>query len=253
MTRTSTIVAMVLIPVAAGAGGSPGDSTRPHIDPRADALVHRMSAELASLRSFRVDADAADEVVLRSGQKLQELSQSHVAVKRPNRLRAERVGTIADVVLRYDGDQLSLFGNRTAMYATAHAPPTLDGAINYGRDRLGLEAPAADLLFSRPYDVLMDGVSSGEYVGLEPVDGVPCHHLAFRAAEVDWQIWIEDGPHPLPRRYVITSKTELGSPEFTVRLSHWDPQASLPDSLFSFAPPAGATKIDFLPSDAGTR
>jgi hypothetical protein len=83
-------------------------------------------------------------------------------------------------------------------------------------------------------------------VGLEPIDGVPCHHLAFRSADVDWQIWIEDGAHALPHRYVITSKKEPGSPEFAVQLSHWDPQAALPDSLFSFAPPAGSTKIEFL-------
>ena len=248
MTRASLFVALMLLPLAAsGSGDQPG------IDPRADSLVHRMSDELANLRSFRVDTEAADEIVLQSGQKVQEVSQSRVAVKRPNRLRSDRLGPIADVVFRYDGDQLSLLGKRTGMYATAKAPSTLDAAIDYGRDELGLEAPGADLLFSRPYEVLMQGVSSGQYVGLEPIEGVLCHHLAFRSAEVDWQIWIEDGPHPLPRRYVITSKSEPGSPEFAVRLSHWEPHATLPDSLFSFTPPAGAKKIDFLSRSGGAR
>jgi hypothetical protein len=247
MRRTLTVVAIALIPLAsARAGTEPNGGGQARIDPRAQELVRHMSDELASLNSFRVDADAADEVVLKSGQKVQQVSESHVAVKRPNRLRTERVGPVADVVFRYDGDELSVFGKRTGMYAKTKAPPTIDATIDFGRDELGLEAPGADLLFSRPYDVLMDGVTAGEYVGLEPIDGVNCHHLAFRGSEVDWQIWIQDGPRALPRRYVITSKQETGAPEFVVQLSHWDPNAALPDSLFSFAPPAGAKKIDFL-------
>ncbi|MGZ3441653.1 MAG: DUF2092 domain-containing protein [Polyangia bacterium] len=241
MRRASTVLAILFIPLAPAVAGP-----KSGIDPRADALVHRMSDELASLRSFRVDADAVDEVVLKSGQKLQQISESKVAVKRPNRLRSERVGPITDVVFRYDGKELSVFGKRTGMYAMSKAPPTLDATLDFGRDELGLEAPGADLLFSKPYEVLMDGVTAGEYVGLEPIDGIPCHHLAFRSADVDWQIWIEDGERALPHRYVITSKREPGSPEFAVQLSHWDPQAALPDSLFSFAPPAGSTKIEFL-------
>ncbi len=239
MSRALIIVA--LLPLAAWDTGA-----RPAIDPRADVLVHRMSDELANLHSFRVDAGAADEVVLKSGEKLQNVTQSRVAVKRPNRLRSDRIGPIADVVFRYDGDQISLFGKRTGMYATAKAPATLDATIDFSRDELGLEAPAADLLFSRPYKVLMDGVTSGEYVGLEPIDGVPCHHLAFRSPDVDWQIWIQDGPHPLPRRYVITTKTVPGQPEFAVRLTNWEPDAPLPDSTFKFTPPPGSKKIDFL-------
>jgi hypothetical protein len=38
------------------------------------------------------------------------------------------------------------------------------------------------------------------------VIGVECDHLAFRNADTDWQIWIESGAKPIPRKYVITSK-----------------------------------------------
>jgi len=32
------------------------------------------------------------------------------------------------------------------------------------------------------------------------VEGVRCDNLAFRAPNVDWQIWIQEGPEPLPRK-----------------------------------------------------
>ena len=53
------------------------------------------------------------------------------------------------------------------------------------------------------------------------VDGVECDHLAFRNLETDWQIWIERGERPLPRKYVITSKTVATAPQYTLRLRDW--------------------------------
>jgi len=219
---------------------------RPSIDPKADQVLHRMSSYLGSLQTFRLESEAVDELVLKNGQKVQEVSESRIAVKRPNRLRSDRLGPVADVTFRYDGDQFSIFGKRTGMYATTPAPGDLDHAIDAARAKLDIDAPGGDLLYSDPYAVLTEDVYEGTYVGLEPLAGVYCHHLAFRGHDVDWQIWVQDGPQPLPRRYVITSKNDPGQPQFAVDLSHWVPQANVPDAEFTFAPPPGAKKIPFL-------
>ncbi len=203
MTKWTWIAAMLIaFPVAAQ------PVQRPSIEPKADQVLRRMSSYLGSLQSFRVESEAVDELVLNNGEKIQEVSDSRVAVKRPNRLRSDRVGPVADVTFRYDGNQFSIYGKRTGMYATTAAPPDLDRAIDAARDKLGVDAPGGDLLFTDPYAVLTEDVIDGRYIGLEPLDGVNCHHLAFRGRDVDWQIWVQDGPQPLPRRYVITSKTE---------------------------------------------
>ena len=73
-----------------------------------------------------------------------------------------------------------------------------------------------------------------------------CTHLAFRGSEVDWQIWIEDGDKPLPRKFILTSKKVAGEPEFTVLIRSWDMAPELTNSEFSFTPPKGAKKIEFL-------
>jgi hypothetical protein len=219
---------------------------RPAIDPKADQVLRRMSDHLGSMRSFRVDSESIDELVLKDGQKLQEIAASRVSVQRPNRLRSERIGPATDVIFRYDGDQFSIYGKRTNMYATAPAPPDLDRAIDRARDKLGIFAPGGDLLYSNAYAVLTEDVVEGRYVGKEPIEGVEAHHLAFRGKDVDWQIWVKDGPEPLPLRYVITSKNEPGQPEFVVRLSNWQPRAQLSAQDFTFTPPPGAKKIEFL-------
>jgi len=53
------------------------------------------------------------------------------------------------------------------------------------------------------------------------VDGFECEHLAFRNDDTDWQIWIQVGDAPIPRKYVITSKTEEGAPQYTLVIRDW--------------------------------
>jgi hypothetical protein len=239
MTRTILLVTVLSLP-ALNAVAAPEPSAE-----RADALIKRMSAYVSDLKTFRVRSDAVDEVVTTDGEKLQFVSASQVAVKRPNLVRSDRVGAMANVTFRYDGKTFSVHGNRSGYYATAPAPATLVEAVDVARERLGLELPAADLVVVDSYARLLEEVVSARYIGLEPIDGTPCHHLALRGKEVDLQLWIEDGPKPLPRRYVITSKEVAGTPEHTVTLSRWETNVPISDSAFAFSPPKGGQRIEF--------
>jgi hypothetical protein len=100
-----------------------------------------------------------------------------------------------------------------------------------------------DLIVSDPYLNAISTNTSGMYAGQVTVLGVPCEHLAFSRGNNDWQIWIEQGAVPVPKKIVITYKDEEGSPQYTAIFSNWDFQTKLPDFLFSFEPPAGASKI----------
>jgi len=242
----STLLATALVL----SSGATTLAANPEVEPRADELMHSMSDYLSRLPSFRVHSSVVDELVTDDGQKIQHLSASQLAVRRPNKLRTERVGPVTDVVFRYDGKEFSVYGKRTGYFATAPAPATLDAAIDAARERYSIDAPAADLLFSDPYASLMEGVLSGRYIGTEPIGDDSCHHLAFRGKHTDWQIWIKDGPQPLPIRYVITTKDVPGHPQFETSLTAWEPNASLPDSVFKFDPPGGASRIELMPRAA---
>ncbi len=47
------------------------------------------------------------------------------------------------------------------------------------------------------------------------MNGIECHHLAFRAEKVDWQVWVQAGDTPLPMKYLIISK--MGDRRASVR------------------------------------
>ena len=227
---------------------SPGVSAKSEqegvIDPAADVALKRMSEYLAGLKSFRVETTTVDERVTAEGQKVQDVKESQVVVRRPNGFWVDRVGPLGHVIFRYDGQQFSVFLVDRGQYAITKAPGDLDAAIDDARDRLGVDAPGGDLMVRAPYEALIDGVRVGRYVGLEPMDGGLAHHLAMTEKDVDWQIWIKDGPEAVPLRYVITSKDVPGHPQFTIDLRKWQPDAPLSKESFVFTPPAKANRVE---------
>ena len=64
--------------------------------------------------------------------------------------------------------------------------------------------------------------------------------------DVDWQIWIEQGTSPLPRKLLITSIKEPGQPQYTA-VMNWTLSPLLDDELFAFVPPKNAQPITLAP------
>jgi hypothetical protein len=243
---------VALVAVVAMAGTAQAQETAPKakqgIEPQAEKLLRQMADYLASLKSFKVQSTSVDEVVTTAGQKIQLASESQIYIQRPNRLRSQQIGAATGMGFWYDGKNMTLTCPSTKSYATVPAPPTIDATIDAARKKFQIEAPGADLLYSRPYEILTEQVTGGRFVGKESIGGVAANHLAFTGEEVDWQIWIQDGQQPLPLRFVITTKTMKSQPEFTVQLSKWEPQASLSESTFAFEAPAEATRVQSFTS-----
>jgi hypothetical protein len=243
--------AIALLGIAtAGCSLSSAATSKKTIDQKADAILREMSKQLATAHAMQFDADHTLEVVTKQGEKIQFIARSRVAMERPDKARSDRVGAIVDASLYYDGKTVTIFGKKLGLYATAPAPSTLDEALEFARDTLDLEAPAADMLYSDPYTGLMEDVTSGIYIGLEPIGDRSCHHLAFREPNTDWQIWIEDSARSLPCRYVVTSTDIRSSPQFAVSFSNWNLAPQFPAGEFEFTPPNDAIKIDFVAAKA---
>ncbi len=216
------------------------------VQPEATALLKRMSDYMAKLKAYSVRAHNVNEVLLANGQKLEFEAASDVTLQRPNHLRSNRIGDMTEAEFYYDGSNVTLYGRKNQYYATAAAPTNMDEMLDHVRARLSMEPAGADLLYSDIYGGLIDGVTEARVIGPATIGGVKTTHLAFRAADVDWQIWIEDGDRPLPRKYVITTKWTTGSPDFSVEFSDWNLSPKIDKATFSFTPPKGAKKIDFL-------
>jgi len=214
------------------------------IEPQADAALHRMSDYLAGLKAFRIETTTVDEKITTEHQKIQELKESKVAVKRPGQIRVDRAGPKGHAVFRDDGKKFTLYHSEKNVYTDAPAPPTIDAAVDNLGQRFDIEAPGSDLIVSDAYTALMDGVKVGRYVGLEPIGTVQAHHLAMTKKDVDYQLWIQDGPQAVPLRYVIVSKDMPGQPEYTLELRNWDVNPTIADDEFVLDVPKGAKRVD---------
>lgn len=216
------------------------------MEPQAEKLLRRMSDYVGKLQKFTVKTDNILEAVLTSGQKLQFDSPASATVWRPNKLRADRKNDIFNQEFFYDGKTLTLYNPRENVYATATAPPTMDEMLDFAREKLDVIAPGAELLYGNAAERMLKVTTSGFVVGPSAIGGIKSTQLAFRGPEVDWQIWIEDGDKPLPRKFVLTSKKVTGEPHFTVLVRSWDLAPKLTEREFTFVPGKGAKKIEFL-------
>jgi hypothetical protein len=214
------------------------------IDPRADELIKRMGDYLAQSKFFSVNAEIWQDIQLASGQQIQAGRTLNLQVRRPNRLRAEVQSPHRNRELIYDGSHMTLLNRAQKFYGTISAPGSIDDAMDVASDKFGIAMPLEDFVTSDPHKDLLEKVTSGTDIGPVTVMGTPCEHLAFSQNNIDWQVWIEKGAKPVPRKFVITYKDEPDSPQFTAIFSNWDFTTQLPDFVFQFEPPPGAAKID---------
>ena len=217
----------------------------------AKRLLKSMSDYMAAQKALSFDYDATLEVVTKEDQKLALASSGSVSLNRPDKIRVMRSGGFADVEMSFDGKTLTLLGKNLNLYAQTAVPGTVDNLVDELRVKHNRPLPAADLLVSNAYDALMLDVLDVKDLGSGVVGGVECDYLAFRAGDVDWQIWIAQGEHPYPCRYVITSTFIAGGPQYTIQTRNWKTGKQVAATDFSFRNTTNARKVE-LENLAGT-
>lgn len=221
------------------------------IEPQADRILRGMSDYLKTNQEYTFHAEITYDAVLANGQNIQYGGASDVSVCRPDKLHVEYRGDERQSQVVFDGSTITLCDLAANVYSVMAVPPQIDAAIDQVFEKYGISVPIADMIYSDPYRILTEEVQAGFLVGRHAVDGIPCHHLAFSQEQIHWQIWIEDGPRPVPRKLVVTYIEEEGWPQYTARFTRWDFQPNHSEQYFRFHPPAGADQIDILPIKQG--
>nr|WP_244512801.1 DUF2092 domain-containing protein [Ensifer sp. LC163] len=210
----------------------------------AKSLLKAMSDYLASQKAISFAYDSNLEVVTGDHQKLLLASSGKIELGRPDKLRATRFGGFANVEMVFDGNTVTLFGKDANLYTQVEVPGTVEHLVDAMRDKLGKPVPGADLLLPDAYDKLMEGVTDVKDLGSGVIGGVECDHLAFRAKDVDWQIWIAQGENPRPCRYVITASQVDRAPQYSIQISDWKTGVDVVAQDYSFVNGTDAKKVD---------
>jgi hypothetical protein len=208
------------------------------VQPEAVAALRKMSAYLGTLHSFGLKTNTTLDLVTASGQRVQMGGTARYKVKRPDAFQIDVATDGKDRRFFYDGKQFTMAAPKYKFYATAPAPATIHETLDAIYDRYGIELPLVDLFrWSDPSVTPSDDLTSAFYVGPAIVDDVSTDHYAFRQADKDWEVWIEKGDKPLPRKLVIVSRDDPAHPAYIARMN-WDTSANFSATDFTFKPQA---------------
>jgi hypothetical protein len=225
---------------------SAGDARADDDDAR--TLLKGMSDFMAKQTTVSFSYESTIEAVTKEFQKLAFVSSGKATISRPDKIRVTRTGGFVDMELVFDGKTFSLLGKNL----NAYTQMTAEGDLSLLADLLagaGIDAPATDLFSTDSYNALMTDVTDAKHIASAYVAGVECEYLAFRTPNYDWQIWIEAGDRPVPRRYAITNKHKVQAPQYVVEITDWKVGSEVAASDFSFKPPEGAKKVDMSELD----
>ena len=222
------------------------------VEPRVDELMKAMSTLLAKTPRLALEAEETLDEVYAGAPRVQLTTVRRAAIQRPARLASDATGDTLNRSAWYDGKTITALQKAENTYFTVEMPATIDATLDKLADDYGIIVPLSDFLYADPYATLMEGVVYGEYLGIHQAAGVPCHHLAFSQEEIDWQIWIDAGPQPLPRKLVITYAEEPGAPQYTAVFKRWNLEPKFTEDLFHFVAPEGATPVHTLTPVGGS-
>ena len=214
------------------------------ISPEAQAVLDRMTGFMKAQKTFSIDAQSMRDRVVSFGYKLQDNEHATLTAQLPTKLRVDLSGDDRDRVFVYDGAQLTMYSPDDSAFTRIKAPDTVGKLV----ERLlgaGIEMPMIDWLYQVSDGSLTEGVRGGILVGDSNIDGVDCDHLAFRQGNIDWQLWVEQGDRPLPRKLLITTLHEVGDPQYQVTM-RWNLSPKIDTSTFVFTPPKGVNEIPFI-------
>jgi hypothetical protein len=242
---TALIAAAPAYPQAATVTPAPAATTTTaasKVTPESIAALKRMSDFLGSLQTFELTANSTLDLVTVDGQTLQMDGVVRYKAKKPGIF----IDLQTDLKTRqffYDGTNFTIYAPKMGFYATMPAPPTNKEFLKAVYDKTGVKLPLEDLFrWNDGDDSDIKALTSGFSVGTATIDGAATEHWAFREADYDWEVWIEKGDKPVPRKLVIVDRTDPARPAYTARLN-WTLNPALAASDFTFTPTAESKQI----------
>jgi len=252
MVRTILVLSLLAMSLAAPsmhAQTTPAGTTAPAanaVDPASIQALKDMGTYLQTLTRFGVSTEVTGEYVLDDGQKLQHTATATLDVQRPNKVRVLMKSARNERQLFFDGKTLSLFTPAQKVYGTLDFDGTLGAVIDLLEGKYGMQIPLDDLFRFGTPEAPLDKFDSAMNAGQDFVGDDLCDHYAFRRGKIDWQIWIMTGSKPLPRKIVITDRTDEARPQ-SIQTIDWNLKPTFKDAVFKFTPPKGSTRIEIVP------
>ncbi|MBC5783833.1 DUF2092 domain-containing protein [Ramlibacter sp. USB13] len=240
--RLALATAAASLLLSAAPAFAQADTGGPAIEPEAMAALTRMGRYLQTLKTFSVKGATSSEEVLPQGLKVRYDLVSSMEVSRPDHVRAEQTSDRRHRQIVYDGGTFSVYSKSSGYYAQAPATGTIHELGKKLQADYAVELPLLDLFVWADEKAEKPALQVARVVGLSTIRGVACDQYAFRQGDRDWQVWIQRGAQPLPRRIVVTATANPARPQAMADYD-WTLNPPLAAGTFKFTPPPGAVSV----------
>jgi len=234
----------------------PPAATELEKDPRALALIKKMSDRLAQAKTFSFRARIAMELPVEGGPLATFFNDATAVVQRPNRLAATRSGDLAEVGFAYDGKSMTIFtpgdGKGKGWWGTIAAPATLDAMILAAAEQGDLSFPFDEVLVADPYAAVTRGLLQATLLGTTLMGGKKTDHLLLASPGLELQLWVDQATS-LPARVSLVYADQVERPHYSVDYSDWKLDHRVRTSAFELPKPKDATQVEFRAAAAAFR
>jgi len=209
-------------------------------------LYHDVAATIRSTDSLSVHVEKQYDVVMLDGAKVRYSGALDMLVHGDKGLHMDYGDDVSAKEVWYDGSTLTIIDHLSNVYAQAPATGRVGDMLADVNERFNLELPLATLLGRTSAGTFEEYLESATYLGLHDVEGDPSHHVLYRGANADLQIWASTGDEPLLRKMVVTFWQIEGEPQQTLVFSDWNLKARTNARSFKARIPVDAVRTEFL-------
>lgn len=246
-TLSIALGALVISGCASGSKSGSSADAKQKMDPAALALLNASSAKLGAAKTLKVSAEHLLDPKLGLGLAIDQ-GRIELAVKRPNHFYNIHPVGAETREIAYNGHQLCVMhpGEKNYALESLEAKNIEEFALQMDA-QYGFRPPLAELVASDMAAELLIDVTSAQLLKKERVGGVECEHIRLDQEGMITDVWLGVSDK-LPYRLLTTITDMPGNPKWDFRLSKWQLNIPLDESLFSKRPASDSVKVQMLPS-----
>ena len=222
-------------------------SQESHMDTVAIMILNKMGTLIGELESCSFTLKtSSDEIDVDLGL-VKYFKVNQVYLVGPDKMLINSRGDKGHIGYWYNGEKLMYYSYTENNYGVIDAPPTIMATIDTVHTRYGIDFPAADFFYPTFTEDLIADFDQIIFAGQSQVDGKNSYQIIAKNDQMSIQIWISDDALFLPTKFVIVYYDISPNQQFEGTFSDWSLNPELPNEMFEFSPPPGASQLILLP------
>ena len=214
-------------------------------DPIAIQILDQMHDVIGDLESCSFNLSSSQDIIDPDHGWIKTFNEDEVIMKGPDKMLVIIDGNKGRKGFWYNGKHVIYYSYNENNFAILDAKDNVLTTIDGLHNNYGIDVPAADFFYPSGTDDILEEFDTLKYLGKKMIGNKECFHIKASNKLMDVQYWISNDAYNLPKKYLIVYKNK-NNKQYEATFNNWVLNPIIPNSIFEFAPPAKAVKINLL-------